>query len=612
MRASRATGTPPRQRSAPRQASFAGAPTYNPPVAGRIPDGFIQELLARTDIVEVVGARVELKRAGKELKGLSPFTHEKSPSFFVSPGKQMFFDFSSGKNGNAIGFLMEYDRLSFVEAVEALAQQAGLEVPREGGAGPRVVMEGPLDALAGAERFFREQLKKAPAAIEYLRRRGVSGEIAKRFGIGFAPDRWDALSGFLQSADHAVTAGLLIERDGQPGQVYDRFRNRIMFPIRDTRGRVIAFGGRTLGNDPAKYLNSPETPLFHKGRNLFGLYEARTATKAVLPQLIVVEGYMDVVMLHQHGVTEAVATLGTATTREHLQLIFKSAPRVVFCFDGDRAGRSAAWRALEQALPEASEGRECRFMFLPEGQDPDSLIQQEGETAFRARIETAPTLTQFLIQELSKQVQLSTLEGRARLAALARPHLAKLREGPLRALLVDELARLTRLQRADLERDPPPEPLRQAARPRSSKPLNRATLAVKTALQALLEQPALAQQVDHLELLAQSPAPGIRLLVDAIEYFQGHPEAKAARLVEAWRETPEGAALNRLLAEPRVLDDAQLTREFEDHLRHLLEGARKSRREALMAAARERDLSPQEKREFAELLRERTVPPAAV
>ncbi len=357
---------------------------------GRIPNSFIQDLLSRVDIVEVVGSRIELKRAGREFKGLSPFTNEKSPSLFVNPAKQMFFDFSSGKNGTAITFLMENDRLSFVEAVEELARLVGIEVPREGSAGgERLSLEGPLDALVAAERYYRTELRQHRPAIDYLKNRGVSGDTAKLFGIGYAPESWDALARQFpkgESQRHAIDAGLLIERDNEgPSDAqrrgsgaYDRFRNRIMFPIRDTRGRVIGFGGRTLANDPAKYLNSPETALFHKGRNLFGLYEAKQSSKAELPSLLVVEGYMDVVMLAQYGIRNAVATLGTATTREHLGLLYKNTHRIVFCFDGDRAGRSAAWRALEQALPEVFDNRECRFMFLPDGQDPDSLVQAIG------------------------------------------------------------------------------------------------------------------------------------------------------------------------------------------------------------------------------------------
>ncbi len=568
----------------------------------RIPDSFIHDLLARTDIVELIGARVELKRAGRELRGLSPFTNEKTASFYVNPQKQMFFDFSSGKNGNAIGFLMEFERLSFIEAVEDLAQRAGVEVPREGGSEARVVMDGPLDALAAAQRFFRERLREAPQAIDYLKKRGVSGDTAKRFGIGFAPESWDALTRFLQDPRHAVDAGLLIEKDN--GNAYDRFRNRIMFPIRDGRGRVIGFGGRTLGNDPAKYLNSPETPLFHKGRNLYGLYEARQASTAALAHLLVVEGYMDVVMLAQHGIHEAVATLGTATTREHLQLLFKSTSKVVFCFDGDRAGRSAAWRALEQALPEVVEGRECAFMFLPDGHDPDSLVQAEGAAAFRARIGQAQPLSQFLLGELGRQVNLGTLEGRARLIALARPHLDKLRDGPLRTLMLDELARLARMGRGDVEaamrKSESPAPAAAeapAAQPGAARPVRRL-------MQLLLERPALAEGVDNIPLLLQAGVPGIEVLIDAVDWFHAHPDAHAGQLLEAWKDEARGRAVSRLLAQGSPeLDDAAIEAEFVDGLSRLRDKAMRARVQELLAQARLRSLSESETREIEAITR---------
>lgn len=572
----------------------------------RIPDAFIHDLLARTDIVELIGSRVELKRAGKELKGLSPFTSEKSASFFVSPQKQMYFDFSAGKNGNAIGFLMDYDRLSFVEAVEELAKRAGIEVPREGSNEVRVVMDGPLDALAAAQRYFTEQLRKASVAIEYLKKRGVSGETAKRYGIGFAPESWDGLTNFFKDTRHAIDAGLLIARDS--GGAYDRFRNRVMFPIRDTRGRVIGFGGRTLANDPAKYLNSPETPLFHKGRNLYGLYEAKQSGPATLPHLIVVEGYMDVVMLSQHGVAGAVATLGTATTRDHLQLIFKNTSKLVFCFDGDRAGRSAAWRALEQALPELHEGRECLFMFLPDGHDPDTLVQEIGADAFNERIAQAQPLSQFLLGELTRQVNLGALEGRARLIALARPYLDKLREGPLRTLMIDELARISRMARTDVEsslRRPDtekpatpdqPAPATAARDPAAGRP-------VKHLMQLLLEQPALAERADNLQLLEQCDVPGVGILINALDYFHAHPGASAAQLLEAWKDSPQGKAIGRLLAEESSpLDEAAAEVEFVKGLANLTRRGLGGRVDELLAQAGIRELSESEKRELAALL----------
>lgn len=574
---------------------------------GRIPEAFIKDLLARTDIVEVIGSRVELKRAGKEYRGLSPFTHEKSPSFFVNPSKQMFFDFSSGKNGTVIGFLMEFDRLSYVEAIEDLARNAGLEVPREGGhATDRLVLDGPLDASAAAQRFFREQLRKHQPAIDYLKKRGVSGETAKTFGIGYAPESWDALTHFFQDTKHAVDAGLLIKRDDGSG-VYDRFRNRVMFPIRDTRGRTIAFGGRTLGNDPAKYLNSPETPLFHKGRNLFGLYEAKQSDSK-LPYLIVVEGYMDVVMLAQHGIQEAVATLGTATTQDHLHLLFKSTSKVVFCFDGDRAGRAAAWRALEQALPEVYEGRECVFMFLPDGHDPDTLVQEIGAEEFRKRIGDALSLSQFLLGELAKQVNLGSMDGRARLAALARPHLEKLREGPLRALILDELSRITRLSRADMESTlKRSQPANGAAAYESAAPVRTeagASRPTRRAMQLLIERPSMAERVDHLELLAQSDAPGVEYLIEMIDFFHEHPEAHAAQLLEFWRDTPKGKALERLLQQEVSVDEAVLEREFSETIAHLCQKGLRGRVQSLLAEARLRPLTPAETREIESITRE--------
>ena len=554
-------------------------------MAGRIPDAFIQDLLARTDIVEVIGQRVELKRAGKEFKGLSPFSNEKSPSFFVSPSKQMFFDFSSGKNGTVISFLMDYDRLSFVEAVEELAQKAGVEVPREGGGfDQRLVLEGPLDALAAAERFFKEQLKKSEPAKAYLKKRGVNGETAKTFGIGLAPESWDALTRLFPDPRHALDAGLLIEREGRDG-AYDRFRNRIMFPIRDTRGRVIGFGGRTLANDPAKYLNSPETPLFHKGRNLYGLFEAKQSAKSALPYLIVVEGYMDVVMLAQHGVPQAVATLGTATTREHLTLLFKQTGKVVFCFDGDRAGRSAAWRALEQALPEIHGTRECRFLFLPDGHDPDTYVQQIGAEAFRALVEKAEPLTAFLLAELGKQADLETLEGRAKLAALAKPHLAKLPEGPLRSLLTDELVRITRLRRSEVEAlapaadDQPSNEMPAAMRPSKADPAARLP---RRALRILLEEPRLAARAEHMAQIAKAPLPGATALVEAIEFFQEHPNYRAAQLEHEWTGTAKGVALSRLAAEPLDIEGDALQTQFLSVLKTLRERAVKAQFDALM------------------------------
>jgi DNA primase len=572
-------------------------------MAGLIPQAFIQDLLARTDIVQVIGERLQLKKAGKEYVALSPFTNEKSPSFTVSPTKQFYHCFSSGKHGTAITFLMEYDRLSFPEAVEELAKRAGLTVPREGGSAPvRLVLDGPLDALAAAERIYKAELRKHPEAIEYLKERGVTGETCKRFGIGYAPDRWDTIVAQVPEARHALEAGLLVKND--QGRIYDFYRRRIMFPVRNTRGQVITFGGRVLpgSDDNRKYLNGRETPLFDKGRQLYGLYEARQGT-GTIPYILVVEGYMDVVMLAQHGIPHAVATMGTATTREHLNLLFKSTTRVVFCFDGDRAGRAAAWRALEQALPEAVEGRELLFMFLPDNaaggkHDPDSFVREVGAEEFNRRVGQAQSLSSFLLAELSRQVNVSTPEGRAKLVALSRPHLAKLRHGPLRSLVLDELVRLTRLPREDIE----PRGEQMAATAEVAGKLDFESTAarpVRKALRLLLERSDFHESVEDIGLLREAALPGVMLLADTLEYFRDNQGSSTASLLEVWRDTDRGAALDALAASPLDLPEPGYEEEFRSKIKNIQDlitlQALKDRVHVIQGHATERPLTDAER-----------------
>ncbi len=382
-------------------------------MAGLIPQSFIDDLLNRTDIVEVVSSRIQLKKAGKNYTARCPFHNEKTPSFSVSPDKQFYYCFGCGAGGNALGFVMDHDHLDFPQAVEDLARRAGMEVPREergGRSKPRQPTDSPLyPLLAAAADYYRQALKGHPsrkAAVEYLKGRGLTGVIARDFGLGFAPPGWDNLlkhlGGDALQQKALIDAGLLIE-NADSGKRYDRFRDRVMFPIRDSRGRVIAFGGRVLGDDKPKYLNSPETPVFHKGQELYGLYEARQANRD-LDEILVVEGYMDVIALAQSGLRNAVATLGTATSEEHLKRLFRLVPSVVFCFDGDNAGRKAAWRALEATLPNLQDGRRARFLFLPEGEDPDTLVRAEGVDAFRARLQQqAQPLADYFFQQLSDE-----------------------------------------------------------------------------------------------------------------------------------------------------------------------------------------------------------------
>lgn len=424
-------------------------------MAGLIPQSFIDDLLNRTDIVEVVSSRIQLKKAGKNYTACCPFHKEKTPSFSVSPDKQFYYCFGCGAGGNALGFIMDHDSLDFPQAVEDLAKRAGMDIPREEGGRsrtPRQPVDSPLyPLLTAAADYYRQALKSHPtrkSAVDYLKGRGLTGEIARDFGLGFAPPGWDNLNkhmaGDKLQQKAMIDAGLLIE-NAENGRIYDRFRDRVMFPIRDSRGRVIAFGGRVLGDDKPKYLNSPETPVFHKGQELYGLYEARKNNRD-LDEIMVVEGYMDVIALAQQGLRNAVATLGTATSEEHLKRLFRLVPSVLFCFDGDAAGRKAAWRALEATLPNLQDGRRARFLFLPEGEDPDTLVRSEGTDAFRARInQHAQPLADYFFQQLSEEADPRSLEGKAHLVTLAAPLIDKIPGNHLRALMRQRLSEITGL-----------------------------------------------------------------------------------------------------------------------------------------------------------------------
>ena len=421
-------------------------------MAGRIPQYFIDDLLSRIDIIDVVDSRVKLKKTGRNYSACCPFHKEKSPSFTVSPDKQFYYCFGCGASGNAVGFVMDHDHLDFPTAVDSLAGQMGLEVPHE----QTHIRRGPdnselYELMDKAVKLYTQQLRQhnqSPRAIKYLKQRGLDGETCESFGIGFAPPGWDNLQKELaispEKEKKLITAGMLVHNE-DADRIYDRFRDRIMFPIRDSRGRYIAFGGRVLGDEKPKYLNSPESPIFHKGKELYGLYEARQANRN-LTRIIVVEGYMDVVALTQQGISNSVATLGTATTADHMQRLFKVVPEVVFCFDGDDAGRRAAWRALESTLSNMEDGRQARFMFLPQGEDPDSVVRQAGSEQFLKLIkDQALSLDNFLFKQLEDGLDLNTMDGRARLAKLAGPYLQKIPEGLFHQLLIKKLSDITGL-----------------------------------------------------------------------------------------------------------------------------------------------------------------------
>ena len=571
-------------------------------MAGKIPPEFIDQLLSRVDVVDVVNQRVPLQRAGHEYKARCPFHEEKTPSFTVSPAKQFYHCFGCGAHGSAIGFLMEYDGLSFPEAVEELAASVGLELPKE-----IAFEQGPdhrplYDLLERAARWFEEQLRHHPAAPEaatYLKGRGLSGEIAREFRLGFAPPGWrnllEALGGEAQAA-LLMKAGLLSEGNGRR---YDRFRNRIVFPIRDTRGRVVGFGGRVLGDDTPKYLNSPETPVFHKGRELYGLWEARQALKKI-PRLLVVEGYMDVVALAQFGIRNAVATLGTATTSDHLEKLFRATPEVVFCFDGDRAGRKAAWKALETVLPLLRDGRQARFLFLPEGEDPDTQVRKEGAEAFRERVEKATPLSDFLFDRLAEEVDMTTLDGRARLAALARPHLERLPAGLFREMMEQRLARLTGTKSATgrpMGRSERRRPRSPGHRPGTLKPLHRA-------IALLLQYPQLARLETLPEDWDRLETPGVAILHQLLETLHENPHFTTAMLLERWQDENTRRHLGRLAATPlEVFDDE--ADQFTGCLEKLAAEARQAAVRKVRGKLRPSDLTEEEKAELRRLYSEK-------
>jgi len=586
---------------------------------GRIPQNFIDELIARADIVEVIGARVQLKKAGREYKACCPFHNEKTPSFWVSPDKQFYHCFGCGKHGTVIGFLMDHDHMAFPEAVEELATRLGLEVPHEGGvdSSARRADEPLFELMARVARFYLEALARDARASAYLTQRGLAPETIARFGLGYAVNSWNEVLRRFGAGDadrqRLVDAGLIIEREG--GQMrdgerhYDRFRDRIMFPIRDARGRVIAFGGRVIDAGEPKYLNSPETVLFHKGRELYGIYETRRA-RANLTRLVVVEGYMDVVRLHQSGVDYALATLGTATTPEHFRRIFRLVPAVVFAFDGDRAGRAAAWRALQQALPEAREGREIRFLFLPEGQDPDTLVGAEGREAFELRLQGAVPLSEYLVRELSEQSELAHADGRARFAESARPLFGRVPEGVYRELLLERLAEVVGLPGQRLQelwsagRALPAAGATPPLRRRPGTAAGRGSL-VRQAIVRLLHYPAIAGEVSLAERagLDASEEPGIDLLRDLLDNLREQPAQISAQVIQRWSGRPGSEALQKLLEREEVITEAAAAAgELRGALVKLADQAAGRRLEALETKSRSGSLAQNELEELQRLI----------
>ena len=637
-------------------------------MAGLIPQSFIDDLLNRTDIVDVVSSRVQMKKAGKNYTACCPFHKEKTPSFSVSPDKQFYYCFGCGAGGNALGFIMDHDNLDFPLAVEELAKAAGMEIPREESGRPhkpRQPTDSPLyPLLTAAADFYRQALKTHPArkaAVDYLKGRGLTGEIARDFGLGFAPPGWDNLYKHLSSdtlqQKAMIDAGLLVE-NAETGKRYDRFRDRVMFPIRDSRGRIIAFGGRVLGDDKPKYLNSPETPVFHKGQELYGLFEARKFNRS-LDEIIVVEGYMDVIALAQQGLRNAVATLGTATSEEHMKRLFRVVPSVLFCFDGDQAGRNAAWRALEATLPCLQDGRRARFLFLPEGEDPDTLVRSEGTDAFKARInQHAQPLADYFFQQLTEEADPRSLEGKAHMATLAAPLIDKVPGANLRTLMRQRLSEITGLTSETVSQLAQNAPAKPQAQPTydpgidydampdysdfqqpdmyipqqewtpkkpgaggkkwENKPWDKkgkrggereqAWIPVGvepptlTALRTLLHHPQLAKKVEDAGHFAAEDQTNNQLLIALVEAVQKNPKLSSIQLLSRWHGTEQGRLLQRLLEKEWLIDADNLEQQFFDTITSLSARQRERNLEQLLRKARQGELSSEEKNQLRDLL----------
>ena len=589
-------------------------------MAGRIPESFIDDVLARTDLVELIDSYVHLKRTGKNYSACCPFHQEKTPSFTVSPEKQFYYCFGCGASGNAIGFLMDYTRLGFVESIETLARNLGMEVPREEGAGqPREDYQPLYRALEDATAFYEQQLRNPKVKerpVNYLKSRGLSGQTAKQFRLGYAPQGWDNLITTLGKSDadikHLLKTGLLIENE--QGRRYDRFRDRVMFPIRDSRGRVIAFGGRVMGNDKPKYLNSPETPVFHKGRELYGLYEAKQASNKIR-RFVIVEGYMDVIALAQFDIPYAVATLGTATSLDHIEKLFRHSDELIFCFDGDEAGRRAAWRALENALPTAKDGRQIRFLLLPEGEDPDTLVRKNGKDYFEGLLDECDTLSEYFFKHLGAEVDTRTLDGRARLASLAKPHLERLPTGVLQQLMLKRLGEITELDDIQLTPAPPPQPDKEQLGPDYSaypemeglhsepppqydgyeagyeqafegkgkrtqrQPVRRKALQqskhqeelslVDATIRMLLNSPRQAADLSLPDELQGLQLPRMETLLELFEFIRQKPDASTAAILGHWQNREDGETIFKLAAKEFLLPNNEQNPELSDAVRRL-------------------------------------------
>lgn len=581
-------------------------------MAERIPQAVIDQLLSSTDIIDLIDSYVPLKKLGANYKACCPFHEENSPSFVVSPQKQIFHCFGCGVGGNALSFLMSYDNLSFFEALELLAKRVGLTLPKQSfnktkSAQKQKVSEDLYQVMLRASQFYQSQLREHPLAKkakEYLIQRGLSGEVAQKFKIGFAPEGWDNLAKHLATKcalSDLKEAGLVTQKDARSS--YDRFRDRIMFPIRNRQGKTIAFGGRVIDEGEPKYLNSPETPIFHKSNELYGLYELLQSVRQP-DYIIIVEGYMDVVALVQHGVNQVVGTLGTATTSQHLQLLLRYTDKIIFCFDGDKAGRKAAERALETALPLVNPEKSLRFMFLASGEDPDSLIREQGRKEFIKQLDGAQSLSEFFVQHLISNIDISLADDRAKLISLSLYYLKQVSSQQLQHVLAQEIANKARLSFAQLQ-----EMLQSSSSGDSKNSKNNQLQPMPVQNTASTLQKAIAITLQHPEYAAQleftlpTHTVGHKLLAQLLEMTRDNPKITTAMLLESWRDQPEFKHLMKLSGLALLIDGESLQKELSDALMKISQENTEQRIEELMIKARKKQISLGERQELSGLLK---------
>lgn len=578
-------------------------------MSGRIPKQFIDDLIERTDVVDLIDARVPLKKAGKNYQACCPFHNEKSPSFSVSPDKQFYHCFGCGAHGNVISFLMEYEQLEFVEAIEELARLHALDIPREDVKGNQkkydtVSREQKLsdyEVLETASKFFQHQLKhdtNSKTVIDYLKSRSLSGEIVQQYGIGYAPDSWDkalkSLAKVPEQQQQLVDLKVLTQND--QGRTYDFFRNRVMFPIRDKRGRVVGFGGRVIDDAMPKYLNSPETRVFHKGRELYGFYQAKIANPK-LEKVLIVEGYMDVVSLAQQGINYAVAALGTATTGDHMHMLFRATRQVICCYDGDRAGKDAAWRALENALPHLKDGIDLRFSFLPDGEDPDTMVQKEGKEAFEQRIKQSTPLLTYFFEHFLIDLDITTDAGKSALLSRAKPLIEQVPSDYYKEALMAKLANLIGKQLDKLTGFS-----RSAVSEVQKQKTDLQITPMRRAIALLLQHPHLAQTVPFIPALKQAELPGFNVLINIQDLILQQVDIKSHVLLERFRDSKEYPFLSRLFAWEHHITEENLAPEFETTFKFLQDSYLKKRLEQLEIKGKTGQLNQEERQEYSALL----------